>query len=473
MLNDDVLLTIFDFYQLVFTEPYGNITTSPDWDNARWWYKPAQVCQRWRHLILASPARLDLHLVCTYGTPVANMLAHSPPLPLTHSPPLPLIINYLDHVRQASIDDEDNILLALRYRDRVRRIGFRMPAPNLPKFIKAIDGQFPILERLFIWPQTQDDDVSLTLPTSFQAPYLGMLSICYTALPVESSLLITTLGLISLELSNIPLSAYFQPSYLVEGISSMPLLEGLWIGFMAPTPTLRVERQPLHTLTGVTLPNLRILAFRGVNAYLEELLARINTPLLEVLNVRLSNQLSFTVPHLFQFIKRTESLRPDFFQIFFNRNAVLLSANSQDKVKHLSLEVGCRHIDWQVSAAAQVFHALVAILSITEHLALGYDEHDRSSEHHNEINRMQWRNLLRQFNGVKALHIYENLISHLSRSLQLENGESPLELLPELLELVYYKGGDASDAFNPFINARQIAGRPVALIHVPPQPAAQ
>jgi hypothetical protein len=352
-----------------------------------------------------------------------------------------------------------------------------MPAPNLPKFIKAMDGQFPILERLFIWPQTQDDNVSLTLPTTFQAPHLGMLSIFYIALPVGSSLLTTNFGLILLEMLNIPPSAYFQPSYLVERISSMPQLEGLSVGFTAPTPTRHVERQALHALTGMrlTLPNLRRLIFRGVNAYLEELLARINTPLLEDLKVRLFNQPSFTVSHLSQFINRTESLRPVFSQVFFYGDTVILSANSRqgDKVSHLSLAVVCRHIDWQVSAAAQIFNALVPILSLTVRLTLGYKEHDRSSEHHNEINRMQWRNVLRPFNGVKAIQIYENLIGHLSHSLQPEDGELPLEFLPELSELVYYKEGDPSDAFTPFIDARQIAGRPVVLIHVPPRSEAQ
>jgi hypothetical protein len=112
----------------------------------------------------------------------------------------------------------------------------------------------------------------------------------------------------------------------------------------------------------------------------------------------------------------------------------------------------------------------VPVPSITEDLTLGYEGHDLSSEQHNEINRIQWRNLLRPFNGVKALHIPGDLISHLSHSLQLKNEESPLDILPDLLELMYYKEG-TSDTFAPFINARQIAGRPVALIHVPPQPA--
>jgi hypothetical protein len=54
-----------------------------DWrSNGRWWYTLAHVCQRWRNIILGSTTYLGLSLLCTYGTPVADMLAHSPPLPL-------------------------------------------------------------------------------------------------------------------------------------------------------------------------------------------------------------------------------------------------------------------------------------------------------------------------------------------------------------------------------------------------------
>ena len=36
----------------------------------------------------------------------------------------------------------------------------------------------------------------------------------------------------------------------------------------------------------------------------------------------------------------------------------------------------CRHIDWQVSAAAQVSDALVPALSVVERLYFGYGEQD-------------------------------------------------------------------------------------------------
>jgi len=47
--------------------------------------------------------------------------------------------------------------------------------------------------------------------------------------------------------------------------------------------------------------------------------------------------------------------------------------------------------------------------------------------------------------------------------LELEDGEFPLELLPELHVLEYFGSGDTRDAFTSFTNARQDAGRPVTL----------
>jgi hypothetical protein len=52
----------------------------------------------------------------------------------------------------------------------------------------------------------------------------------------------------------------------------------------------------------------------------------------------------------------------------------------------------------------------------------------------------------------------------LSRCLRLDDGEHPLDLLPELEELTYPVGSKADDPFTSFIDARQNAGRPVTLV---------
>ena len=105
---------------------------------------------------------------------------------------------------------------------------------------------------------------------------------------------------------------------------------------------------------------------------------------------------------------------------------------------------------------------------MVEHITLEHEVHSRSSKEHNEVDRTQWRSLLRSFNNVKTLRIGDGLVEGLSRSLQLDDGEHALELLPELQELTYTGSGDTGDAFTPFIDARQNAGRPVILVRHSP-----
>ena len=81
------------------------------------------------------------------------------------------------------------------------------------------------------------------------------------------------------------------------------------------------------------------------------------------------------------------------------------------------------------------------------------------------MDRTEWRKLLGPFSNVKTLRVDDGLVKELSRSLQPDDGELPLEILPELQELTYPESGDTGDAFAPFIEARQNAGRPVTLVH--------
>jgi hypothetical protein len=49
---------------------------------------------------------------------------------------------------------------------------------------------------------------------------------------------------------------------------------------------------------------------------------------------------------------------------------------------------------------------------------------------------------------VKVLHVENKLVGGLSSSLRSEEGEVPLELLPNLEELSYSEGNDVGGAFN-------------------------
>src|SRR5258708_2889702 len=402
ILDDDSLLNMFFLCRPLILDETEAVNASQilgggEWNRERWWYRLVQVCCRWRYLILQSASHLHLSLFCAPGTPVTDMFAL-----LT---PLPLISNYFDDENNdIGAKDEEGLIYALRQRDRVRRIRLMKPVPILERLILNLDGEFPILEYLLIRHQRYSRPVTwrnrnLNLPESFLAPHLRHLLLQKFTIPIGSPLLATMGNLVTLSLSMIPPSAYFNPNVLLLRLSVMPQLEIFGITFNSQYPSGDIERQLLRApLTiHVTLPSLRWFVFQGASAYLEMFLPG-------------------------------------------------------------------KHLDWQVGCAAQVFHMLRARISVLEHLTLQYRRHSISSEWNNEADRAQWRELLGSFDKVNTLHMDDELVGQLSRSLRPSEGESPTELLSELQELSYSAESSLSDAFTPLVDARRNAGRPIAVI---------
>jgi hypothetical protein len=385
---------------------------------------------------------------------------------LAYSPPLPFVIDYFSH--DITAEDEEAIMLALAQRDRVRRIRFHLPVLKLQKLIKAIDGEYPILEYLILADPLEDKRTVLILPETLQTPHLHHLSI-NGSIPIRSPFLATAAGLITLHLELYDPSTYFQPTVLLQSLSLMPQLEMLLIFFHFAVPNRDVERQLMRTpiTTHITLPHLRFFAFKAVGAYSEAVLSRITAPRLENSQICYPKQLTFSVPQLLQFMGRAENLRFDRAKFRFKSKRVYVQVNPAETnmpVDAFSINVDCWHLDWQVSSVAQIFSALSQISSAVEHLTLVHEAHSRSSEEHNDVDRNEWRKLLRSFSNVKTLRIDNGVLKVLSRCLPSEDGEQPLEILPELQELTYPGSSNANDVFTPFIDARQNAGRPVKLI---------
>ena len=470
ILDDDSLLHIFYLYRpFLLGEDEDNEDNGQrrlwggdeGWVRGRWWYSLAHVCRRWRNIILGSASYLDLSLVCTYGTPIADML--------THSPHLPLVVDYYYQTRDMTTDEE-GIISVLKQRERVLRLRLRLPVTSLQKFVAAINDEYPILEFLVINLPNEDSDKStiLIFPETLQAPHLRSLYLRGFALPIGCPLITTAVGLVTLSLQMVHPSTYFQQNTLLRWISLMPQLEMLSIAFEFPIPGRDVERQLTDTpiIAHVTLPNLRYFGFTGVPTYLEALVHRMTTPRLERLLIDFYNQLTFSVPRLLQFVNAAENLRfgSAKFHFFWNGVDVWVYPREEAEIPGLAINVLCWHLDWQVSSMAQIINSLSQVFSAVEHLTLVHYEHDQSSEEHNEVDRTEWRRLLRPFNNVKTLRIEDGLVDDLSRCLQLEDGDLPLEVLPELQELTYPGSGNIGDGFASFVDARRNAGRPITLV---------
>ena len=462
ILDNDSLLSIFYHYRPAIFDgdekDNERIAGGKGWDRERWWYKLAHVCQRWRNVILGSPIHLGLSLVCTWGMPVADILAHSPPFPL--------VIEYTDaeENREVTAEDEKGIILALEQRDRVRRIRLQMPVPNLQKLIMAIDEEYQALEYLVIEPYKDNVDTALTFPETFQAPHLRHLALRLFVPPIGSRLLTAAAGLVTFAFVSRHPSTHLEPNIMLQWLSFMPHLETLLIIFLSPVSGRDVERQLTHTLH-FTLPNLRWIFFKGVKPYLEALVRRITAPRLEKLIVHFFEQLTFSVPRLLQFMNTVENLRFDSAKIWFSRDGVHMRLYPREKAEMyaLAMDICCRHLDWQVSFMAQVFDSHGQLFSSVEHLTIEHRVHSRSTEEHNEVDRTEWHKLLGSLSKVKTFRVSDGLVEEFSRCLRLDDDELPLELLPELQELTYSGSGSANDAFKSFVDARQNAGRPVTV----------
>jgi hypothetical protein len=383
---------------------------------------------------------------------------------LTYSPPLPLVIEYVYVDSDIGTEDEEGLMLALEQRDRVRRIRLVVSIQNSQKFFTAINAAFPILEYLII--TSSDRSVALVLPEGFQASRLHQIVLIGSALPIGSQLFMTTVGLVTLCLTVDHPSTYFHPNILLQWLSSTPRLEVLVIIFLFPVYNLDVEGELTHTsiTTQVTLPNLRWFTFEGAGAYSEALFRWISSPRLEKLHIFFFEQPTYSIPYLVQFMKTTRDLRFSSANFTFSDGQVNAEMYSREGICAFRIGLICQHLDLQVPFITQIFSALSQILSAVEHLALEHEEHSQSSEEHDAVDCSEWHRLLRPFSNVKTLRVDDGLSERLSRCLQSDNGELPWDLLPELQELTYAGNSNARDVFTSFIDARQNAGRPVALV---------
>ena len=465
ILDDDSLLNIFSHCRRFaldgreFDDFY--IFQWRVWSSERWWYKLVQVCRRWRYLILGSTFHLRLGLLCTNGTPVADML--------THAPPLPLVIDRFHH-NTITARDKDNILLALQHRDRVRHIRLQMPVSDLQSLIVAMDGEFPMLEYLAIAPPTTGTFyTNLVLPAKFQALRLRRLMLLNTTFPVGFPSLTTPSSVLeTLSLKWLRLSTFLQPGDLLERLSFLPQLERLQISFDTSVYDIYggINISLASTMTQISFPNLRQFIFQGPGEYLEALVPWVEMPLLEKLDIVCFYQHTSLVPQLLPLLSTTESFRFTGTTLTFSDMFISVNAHSRRGVRgHFSYLHSYRGaFDQQVSSAAQMFDSLGAVFNAVEHLDLEYQRGRIPLERDPEVDRTQWRKLLQSFRNVKTLLVDDGPTGELSRSLPLDHGESGMDLLPELKKISYSTYDDGVGSFTAFAAARKNAGHPVTLV---------
>ena len=449
ILDNDSLLQIFGHYRLEHKD---------NWNLRLTWRKLAQVCRRWRYLIYDSPSHLDICLLLTNDSPSIDTLSHLPPLPL--------VIDYSDGTRAMARKDEDNIHLGLQQHDHVNRVTLRAPSLSLRLWLEPMNKLFPRLRDLSL-SSTTIEEVNVVLPETLRAPDLRHLVLHGVGLPAGFPLLASTISLSTLSMTHIGASCYFPPGHLVTQLQFLPNLEELSIGFDIPIPLPSSEGELLPPpVPPVTLPNLRRLTFRGVDIYIDNLVAQIITTLLERLSLTLFFDLAFTLVNLAEFILGTEGFGCPVSWVIFNKDGASIdTGHGQRGTERLSLHVYCESLDWQIDSATLVCGALEKVLSNVEELILDLDVDGIPSDWESSPDGMLWYELLLPFIGVKKLYIGSSLTLELSQTLELVAGGLVLEILPELNELeVQLEFDDAKNAFSTFLETRESVGHPVLLL---------
>jgi F-box-like len=445
MLPDEVLLNVFDFYRLDTMDSVGYTWA---------WHNLVHVCRRWRSVIFASPHHLSLRLVCKSRTPVRKTLDAWPALPIG-------IQAHPIH------EDEDNIVAALEHSDRVSRIELSgLTGFQLERCASVMQEQFPPLT--FLWLELYDP-IAPVLTDAFlggSAPRLRTVLLNGIPFPTLPRLLLTSSDLVNIQLWNIPVTGYFSPEVLAICLSALTRLESLSIEFQSPRSTPdRTNRHP-PPLTPAVLPALTRLYFQGVSEYLEDLVARINAPLVSHVMITFFNQLVFDIPQLPQFIDRTEKLMPlNRAAVTFRPHTVGITLYSTTGPAKLDLQISCRESDWQISSMEQICIQCSLLLSRVERLEVHEGSFLRP-QWLDDMDSAQWLELFIPWTSVQSLHVSEELQPLVAPALQDLTGRRAAEVLPALrtLFLEGLQHGSMSGSIEPFIAARKLSDHPVAVL---------
>jgi F-box associated protein len=455
VLPDETLLEIFAFH-------VQELELSLSWTEA--WLTLAHVSRRWRHIVFESPRRLNLRLECTPWKPVRKTLDVWPPFPIVITDDF--IFGQLENWPEES---EDNVIAALEHKARVCELVLTNASSlQWKEILPAMQEPFPALTRLDIRTSSQMSVV----PDSFlggSAPRLQSLFLRGIPFPGLPKLLPTAADLVHVRLWRIPPSGYIPPETLVTCLSMLTSLQSFHLEFESPRPrTVKENRRPL--LPTRTLPSLTYLCFQGVSEYLEEVVARIDAPLLNDLDITFFNQLIFDTPQLAQFISRTPQLKAycrAHMGFSSGHTSIGLVRTEYGFDGGLWLRFSCRHPDWQLASLEQACISSFpqALLSTVERLDIHQGE-PLGPHQQDDIENGQWLELLRSFIAVKVLYLAAEIVPSFASALQELVGDRVIEVLPALQGLFlgeHYPSRSVKEALDKFTDSRQFSERPIAI----------
>ena len=432
-LPDYVLLQIFSFCQE---------DCSSESSRLLWWRPLVHVCRRWREIVFSSPRSLHLVIFCDSRTPTTTSLNIWPP--------------FLISVHHHTEEECESTVAALKLRDRVSEICIDSPADSVLERLTAAMLE-PFLELSYLHLINRGDTTPV-LPDAFLGGFapslqnLALVNIAFSALP---TLLLSTTRLTLLCLWS---TEYISPEAMVTCLAALPNLEDLRFGF--PSYPDHISS---YSLTRTILPSLTCFHFHGVGEYSENLLARIDAPVLQTLLIRYFDVV-FRVPQLYRFISCAKRFEPPSGVVveFGCWEIDLKSIQSDD----FELTIECDNLVGQVSSLAAICRELSRLLSRVERLDLhgNYLNLSPSWQGGTVPADLDWHSFFYPFISVQSLHVSKILGPFFAPALEELTKEGAETVLPKLRTL-FLEGlppsGPAREAMETFIATRSLSDHPV------------
>jgi hypothetical protein len=388
-------------------------------------------------------------------------------------PELPIVIDGRAMKRAHSA--ATNIVSALKHHDRVRQV-FVEPISHslLEVFSETMQAPFPLLTDLHLSSYDENHGTPPFLSDSFSAPSLQHLYLDGISFPGLPNLLSSVHNLVTLTLRNTPLYGYISPESMVTSLSALTRLEEFCLLFrlLRSRPNQEVRHPP--PLTPIVLPALTKLDIKCNSEYLEDIVSRIDTPLLNKAEIVFFDQPVFDTHLLCHFIGRTEAFKaPRRAEISFFTSGVAIALFQQQRMnyhidhKALQLGISCDSLHLQLLSVVQVFTSLFPpLLPTLERLEI--HQRGQYSLENSYTEHTQWWELLLPFTSVKDLALSEEVVPHIALVLLFPFGASATAVLPALRNLLLQSPqpvGYVQNAIHCFIVARQLSGHPVTVYY--------
>ncbi len=392
-------------------------------------------------------------------------------------PALPLFILDVDIIDTPLA--VDNLISLLEHNNRICQIHLAFRSLTTSQFEKgwtAMQVPFPELTDLTLDSRPSPSETVPVVPDSFlggSAPRLLALTLFGTPFSGLQKLLLSATQLVELHLIGVPHSGYISPGEMVTCLSMLTGLESLSLGFESPQsgPDQESRSDASPPPTRSVLPTVMAIRFKGVNEYLEELLARIDAPRLFRLWITFFNDIDFDTPQLIQFIGRTLTFKPpNEAHVAFNSNDAWFKLRSQasnfERVQ-VDVSISCREPNWQLSTLAQICTSFSPLLSAAESLYICEDLHPSSKlDWDDGIENTEWLEFLFPFTVVKNLYISKEFGPRIAPALQ-ELTEGGMTAVLSTLQNIFLEGFQPSESVEEgigrFISGRQLTNHPITI----------